>query len=283
MTKTTLFVALAWIRLAVSLTLAAAIVWGYMKYQASFGTFLSAVAKSVNEISTVVVRTAETVERRMEILDESQKLIVSSRNILTELKSVVQKQVHDAPNYANGVMKVADFVSRLAAPLQAIGEIMMDISIPNIKIDGVKTTVKMTAPYSDQGKQLKAAAQEVKEVTEQLKKISNAIGQNAPIINSKLTSMSNETIIILSKTEKALTRLKAEDLPRAVANLKATSQNLLSISAQIETIGHLSMVALIAGLLLALWGALHSIGAILLAKFIAEGLITDKASAIAQA
>jgi hypothetical protein len=80
-----------------------------------------------------------------------------------------------------------------------------------------------------------------------------------------------------------LTRLKAEDLPKAGANLKATSQNLLSISAQIETIGHLSKVVLIAGLLLALWGALHSIGAILLAKFIAEGLITDKASAIAQA
>ena len=284
MTKTTLFVVLAWIRLAVSLTLASAIVWGYMTYQASIGTFLSAVETSVSEMSTVVERTAETVEGGMEMLNEAQKQIVFSRGIVIQLKSVVEKQINDAPKYADGVMKTAEFLNNLAAPLQAFGEITTSISIPSsIKFDGGKLIVIMTTPYSDQGKQLKAAAQGVKDANEQLKKISNAIRQNAPIANSEVISSSKEIIKFLDNTEKNLSVLKAKGLPKAVVNLKMASQNLLSIRAQIGTINHLSEVVLIAGLLVALWGALHSIGAILLANFITKGLISDKASVIVQA
>ena len=70
------FASLAWFQLAISLLLAAVIIWGYASFQATFGQFISSLAASVGAVSTVVVRTAETVEARQDMLNETQKMLV---------------------------------------------------------------------------------------------------------------------------------------------------------------------------------------------------------------
>lgn len=276
-TRSAFFAVLAWFQLALSLGFASAIVWGYVTYQASLGNFVSSIAASVGAISTVVVRTAETVEARKEMLDETQKMLVVSRGLITDLKSMAENQARLGPQYSAGMMATADLMRKLVGPLQAIGEKMMVISIPNIQVVGIKPSVTMTKPFEAQGAQLKAAAQDAKVVSESLAGISKAIAQDGQKVSSAFIATSDQALKVLGETEKTLSRLKTEDLPKAVADLKATSEKLHSVSTQVDIAGNLGVVMLIVGLLLALWCVMHSLGALLLVKSKAFDAVTDVA------
>ena len=282
-TRNRYFAALAWVQLVVSLLFACAILWGYVTYQASIGSFVSAMAESVGAMSNVVVRTAETVEARKEMLDETQKMLVVLRDSITKLNEAAEKQALLAPQYSTGMMAAAGFVNKLASPLQAIGEKMTSISIPSIQVDGIRPVVTITKPYEEQGRQLRAAAQEVKAVSESLTEISKAIGQDGQKVGSAFIATSRQALKVIGETEKTLLHLKTEDLPKAVADLKATSKGLHIVSTQLKTISQLGVVALMGGLLLALWCAVHSFGALMLARANSFGPSFEKTSASAYA
>ena len=278
-----LFAALAWFQLAVSLLLATAIILGYMTFQASIGQFISSIAASVGAVSTVVIRTAETVEARQDMLDETQKMLVVIRNLIQELRAMAQSQAKLGPQYAAGMKSTSSLLDKLVSPLQAMGEKMVSISIPNIKIVGIKPVVSMTKPFEDQGKQLQGSAQEVKTVSVTLAGISDSIGKDGQKLSAAFIATSDQAIKVIDETEKTLARLKSQDLPKAIADLKSTSENLRRISAQVDTVSNVGEVMLFVGLLLALWCIVHSLGALLLARSHAFGLSTDNASAIINA
>ena len=277
--KNILFASLAWFQLVVSLLLATAIIWGYMTFQSSIGQFTSALAASVGAVSMVVVRTAETVEARQEMLDETQKLLVVTRGLITDLKSMAANQVKVAPQYAAGLKSASGLLGTLAAPLQIIGEKLMGISIPDIQIVGVKPVVTMTKPFEVQGKQLKESAEQVKVVGVTLAGISDSIGQDGQKVGAAFIATSDQAIKVIEETEKTLARLKSQDLPKAIADLKATSESLRSISTQVDTAGKLGLIMLVVGLLMSLWCIVHSLGALLLARSHAFGPGTDEVAA----
>ncbi len=82
-----LFTLLAWLQLTLSVLLAVAIIWGYVNFQASFGQFSRSLATSISAVSDVVIRTAETVEVRQAMLNETQQVLVEARKALTDIKA----------------------------------------------------------------------------------------------------------------------------------------------------------------------------------------------------
>ena len=277
------FTSLAWFQLAISLLLAAVIIWGYASFQATFGQFISSLAASVGAVSTVVVRTAETVEARQDMLNETQKMLVVTRNQITELKGVTANQVKSAPQYASGLKSVSSLLSTLAGPAQSLGEKMMVISIPNIQIVGIKPVVTMSKPFEDDGRRLKESAEQFKVVGVTLAGISESIGQDGQKLNAAFIAMSDQAIKVIDEAEKTLARLKTQDLPKAIAELKTTSENLRSISLKIDAVSNLGLIMLVIGLLLALWCIAHSLGALLLARSHAIDSVADKATKIIHA
>ena len=97
------FTTLAWLQLVTSLLLASAIVWGYSNYQASLGLFLHSVAASVGAVSNVVGRTAETVDARKELLDQTSQMLAVTRNLVKELRVAAENQSKLGPQYADGL------------------------------------------------------------------------------------------------------------------------------------------------------------------------------------
>ena len=93
---------MAWLQLATSVVLAAAIVRGYVTYQASLGQFTHSVAASIKAVSDVVARTAETVESRSVLLDQSGQMLSETGKLIKELRGVAENQVKIAPQYAEG-------------------------------------------------------------------------------------------------------------------------------------------------------------------------------------
>jgi hypothetical protein len=85
------FTTLAWLQLVTSLSLASAIVWGYSNYQASLGLVLHSVAASVGVVSNVVGRTAETVDARRELVDQTSQMLLVTRNLVKEKPRHIRK------------------------------------------------------------------------------------------------------------------------------------------------------------------------------------------------
>jgi hypothetical protein len=62
-----------------------------------------------------------------------------------------------------------------------------------------------------------------------------------------------------------LKRINAQDLPKAIAEMKSTSQELTKVSAQVDMVSKGGVVLLGAGLILAVWCFLNSLGMLMLA------------------
>jgi hypothetical protein len=119
--------------------------------------------------------------------------------------------------------------------------------------------------------ELKTHAQEMQVVSDSMLAISATIDRDGQKLNSTFIATSEQAIKLLEETEKALGRLKTQDLPKALAALRTTSENLRNMGVQVDIAGSIGMVLLVVGLLLALWCFVSSVGALMLARAIAVG------------
>jgi hypothetical protein len=264
--KNSFFAALAWAQFAISLLLATTIIWGYLTFQSSIGQFIKSLAASIGAVSTVVVRTAETVEARQATLEETQKMLVITRQLINELKLMAEHQAKLGPQYAASIKTTLAALGQMAVLMQQIGVKTMDITVPNIKIEGVKPVIVMTKPFEAQGKQIEQAGRDAKAVSVDLTVISESIGRDTQKVSAAFIATSDQAIRVIDETEKSLVRLKENDLPKAIVDLKVTSENLRNISANLDMLSNGSIVILAVGLLLALWCMVQSLGALWLTR-----------------
>jgi hypothetical protein len=264
--KNFFFAVLAWTQLAISLLLAITIIWGYLTFQSSISQFIKSLAASIGAVSTVVVRTAETVEARQATLEETQKMLVVTRQLINELKLMAEHQAKLGPQYAASIKTTLATLGQMAVLMQKIGVKTMEITVPNIKIEGVKPLIVMTKPFEAQGKQIEQAGRDAKATSVDLTGISESIGRDAQKINAAFIATSDQAIKVIDETEKSLVRLKENDLPKAIVDLKSTSENLRNISANLDMLSNGGIVILASGLLLALWCMVQSLGALSLAR-----------------
>lgn len=279
-TRNKLFTLLAWLQLFTSLLLASAIVWGYVTYQASFGQFIHSVAASIGAVSNVVVRTAETVEARRDLLDQTGKMLVVTKNLINELKVAAENQAKIAPQYAEGMRSASTLAGQLSGTLESIGDGML-FSVPTgIQMNGMKPVVIMSRPLENQARALKATAQNIKVVNASLSGISASISRDGQNLGSTFIATCEQALKVVAEAETTLGRIKTKDLPKAIEDLKTTSENLRNISAQVDIVGNVGLVLLVVGLLLAVWCFLNSLGSLMLASSKTHGS-KDRTSSLA--
>src|SRR3989338_2821416 len=267
MTKHKLIAALAWLQLFISIAIAATVVWGCTAYQASLGQFTQSVSASIAAISNVVGRTAETIEARQNLIDQTGKTILATRDLIKEFQVVAENQAKIAPQYAEGVRGASALVGSLSGTLQSIGNGLM-LEVPtDIEFRGRHTRLIKSRPLEKQAQALIAHAQNFKAVSEGLLGASATIGRDGKNLSLAFVATSEQTLKLLEETEKTLGRLKSKDLPKALADLRDTSENLRNVSEQVNIGRKISEALLVAGLLLAGWCFFNSLSTLMLVSF----------------
>lgn len=264
--KNTLIFYLAWMQFAISAILGATIIWGYISFQSSAGQILTTIAESISALSTVVVRTAETVEARQVMLDETQKTLLVTRKLIDEVKAIVLNQTNLVPQYAAEIKEYSQPLNQVGDSLQNLGVKIKNFSLPNVKMDGVKPVIAMTKPFEDEGKKLQDAGAKASETGRKLAEYSDLIGRDAKKFTVAYIATSDQLIKVIDETEKSLSRIKENDLPKAISELKHASGALSDVGASIGLISNLGPVLLLIGLLITLWGMVQSLGLIVFVR-----------------
>lgn len=261
-----MFALMAWLQLATSIVLAAAIVWGYVTYQASFGHAVQSVAASINAISETVVRTAETVESRGVLLDQSGQMLVETGKLIKELRVVAENQAKIAPQYAEGVRHASFLIDNVSRTFQKIGNVLLTVKLPTLGREGWKPNVSMTRPLEGPAQSLIENAQHIKVVSEGLAGVATTISSDGQNLGKAVIATSEQALKVIAEAERILGRLKTQDLPKAIENLRTTSSELSKVSAQVNVVGNIGIVLLIVGLIVAVWCFLNSLGMLMMAK-----------------
>jgi hypothetical protein len=110
-------------------------------------------------------------------------------------------------------------------------------------------------------------AKDFKAISDSLLAVSTTVGQDGARLNTAFIATSQQVLKMLEETEKSLSRIKSNDLPRALADLRETSKNLRGVSEQVTVGGSLGKALLFAGLLLAGWCFFNSLSTLMLANF----------------
>lgn len=264
MTRNKLIAFFAWFQLAISIAIAGAVVWGYTTYQVSLGQFTQSVAASITAISNVVARTAETIEARQNLLDQTGKTIAATRDLIKELQAIAENQAKVAPQYAEGIRGTSALVGSLSGTLHSIGDGLM-FSVPtDIEWHGIKPFIVMSRPLKNQAQSLRVRAKDFKAVSDSLLAVSTTVGQDGVRLSTAFIATTQQVLKMLEETEKSLGSIKSNDLPKALADLRETSENLRGVSKQVNVGGSLSKALLVVGLLLAGWCFFNSLSTLML-------------------
>lgn len=260
------FAFLAWLQLFASLFFSATIVWGYLTYQSSLGQFFHSIADSVSAVSNVVARTAETVETRRELINQSAQMLVETRKLINEFRNAAENQAKLAPQHVAGLLSAATVTEKLSGLVQKMSDGMMFSAPSDIRWEGIRPVVIMTRPMEAQAKEANAIAQDIKSISASMTGIAATISHDGQNLSAAVIATSGQALQVISEAEKTLVRINTEDLPKALDELKSTSHNLKLVSAQVDTVSDVGVVLLAAGLLLAVWCFLNSLGSLTLAR-----------------
>jgi ABC-type transporter Mla subunit MlaD len=264
-TRRKLIAVLAWLQLIVSLAFAVALIWGYATYHPSLGQFVRSLAASIEAVSTVVARSAETLEARGDVLNQSAQMLAETRKLINQLLVVAESQSKLAPQHAAGLQSVASITGKLGGLLQTVGDRMAGITVPSgLRFDGMKPIITMSSPMEEPAKEARAVAQDIKNVSESMATIATTVGRDGQTLSAGVIATSNQALKVIAEAEKTLERIKAQDLPKAIAEMKSTSQELTKVSAQVDMVSKGGVVLLGAGLILAVWCFLNSLGMLML-------------------
>lgn len=262
-----LFAVLAWLQLIIGVLLATVMMWGYANYKASLGLFVHSVAASIGAVSDVVIRTAETVEARRELLDQTSQMLLVTRKQINELRVAGENQAKLAPQYAQGLRSASTVTGKLGNSMGSLGDGLLRISIPSgIQFVGMKPVIVMSQPLAAKGQELKDNSRDIKAISDSLSGISELLGRDSKTVSTAFVATTEQALKVLTEVEKTLAQIKTQDLPKAIADLKTAAQNLRSVSAQIDMVGNGGLILLIVGLLLASWCIVHSLGSLMLVK-----------------
>ncbi|MDO8813024.1 MAG: hypothetical protein Q7J38_13495 [Gallionella sp.] len=260
MARHKLIAVFAWLQLFISIVLAATVIWGYTTYRTSFGQIIQSVAASIMAVSNVVGSTADTIEANQILLDKTSETLSDIRSQIKVFQGVAEFIGRSAPQYEENLRVIAGAVSSMSGTVQSIGDGLMFTAPTGITWQGIV----MSRPLEAQAQAVRMQAQNIKGIGENLLKVSATIGQGKNISLS-FTTNSEQTLKWIEKTEKTLAELKSNDLPKALVDLKAKSDDLSKLSKQVNIIaGNISEVFLVVGLLLAGLCFFNSLSLILL-------------------
>ncbi len=254
-----IFKAVAWLQLACSLFLAAAVIWAYTEYRPITGEFLRATSAAILSTSKVVTLTAETIHGNEMLLEDTQKLLKSTRTLIQEFRTSATSNAALVPQYAEGMRSVANLLGNAGHSFSSIGEGLM-FSVPTrIEMDGIRPSLVMSRPLENQATTLKRSAMDLKTSATSIQALATTIEKDGQNLLKATVETSNQAIKIMEDSEGVLKQLRSQALPNAVDELKATSGQLASISSNIDLAEKVPLALLIIGLILSGWCFLNSL------------------------
>ena len=258
--------ALAWLQLSFSVLLGATAIWGYGGYRSALGPFTQSLAIATVSTADVISRTAETVQAKQSLLDNTLEMLVSMRKLIEELRSSAQAQTELAPKYAEGLRGAAGLLGTSGGIFSKLGDSLMFSMPTGIEMQGIRPMLVMTKPLEATAKSFKENSEHLKSLGEGLVGVSSSLAKDGHNISSAFVDTSNNAIKLLDDTEKTLAVLKGLEFPKALANLKVASDNLRAVGAQADIAGNFGLILLITGLLLSGWCFLNSLSLLIMTK-----------------
>lgn len=262
--NTKLMNALAWLQLAFSVLLGATAIWGYGGYRSALGPFTQSLAIATVSTADVISRTAETVQAKQSLVDNTLEMLVSSRKLIEELRTSAQAQTELAPKYAEGLRGAAGLLGTSGGVFSKLGDSLMFSMPTSIEMQGIRPMLVMTKPLEATGKSFKENSEQLKSLGEGLLGVSSSLAKDGQNISSAFVDTSNNAIKLLNDTEKTLAVLKGLEFPKALANLKIASDNLRTVGAQADIAGNFGLILLVIGLLLSGWCFLNSLSLLMM-------------------
>lgn len=257
---------LVWLQLVFSALLAATVIFGYARYHTTLGEATRSLSTVVVSTANLVAQTAEAVQTKQALLDNSISTLTSSRKLIQEIRKAAQNQSMLLPKYAAGLESASGVLSKTGETFSALGT-NLNFSMPtSVQMDGLRPVWVYTRPLAQIAQNISSNAQQLKSLGESLRAVSSTVAADGQNVSAAVLETSAHAIATLDETEKALATLKAQDLPRAVTDLKAAAENLRRISTQVDIAGNIGLVFLVAGLLLAGWCFLNSLSVLHLIK-----------------
>jgi hypothetical protein len=251
--------ALAWLQITLSIFLAVTIIWVYVEYRRPLSQLLDSGTAVIVSTAEVISQTAESVQKNEIILDDTLKLLISSRTLIEEIRTSTQNQKSYASKYADGVRGASNLLIAAGNSVSTIGDSLM-LSFPTrFEMDGIRPIVIMTKPFEKHGKSMKSTALELKAMGESGMAISTSLTKDAENVGAAIIESSNHAINLFDTIKITLGQLKGHDLPKAVSELRLASDELRRVSSQIQIYKNIGVVLLAAGLLFAAWCFLNSI------------------------
>lgn len=257
--KSIVFRASAWLQLAFSMALAASVIWAYSTYGTALDQSLHSAAETIVSATKVIALTAESVQANDALLDDTQALMKSTRRLVEELRSTAQNNASLAPRYAEGMQGIAGLLGRAGNSFSTIGDGLMTFSLPTVERDGIRPSFGKTHPLESQGAAMKQTAADLNASAASLQILATSIAKDGPNMAKATVDTSNQAIKLLDSSEMALKRLRSQALPGAVAEMRAASAQLSSVSSGINIATNLPLGMLVVGLLLAGWCLFNSL------------------------
>lgn len=251
---------LAWLQLAISALLAASIVYGFFSYRGSLGRSIEALAENIASISTVVETTAETVQLNQSLIESTRQTIVLARVQVEDVNAIASDLAKQAPQSVDFFRTISEKFVHLGDSLNSVADGLMFTAPTSIQMEGLRPVIVTSIPLEAYAKRLKASAQEIRELGIVIS--SKAVEGSRKVVAASATT--NQLLGQLDDSEKLLARLQGNDLPKALKEMKSTSENIRTISQQVGIAGNVVVVLFVFGLLLAGWCFLNSVSLLLL-------------------
>lgn len=259
---------LSWSQLVISIAIGMATVVFYMNFQSPLEKVVHSIAAAISAVSSVMTRTAETITAKRELLDQTRQLLSTTRESIEKLKELSDRQGGAFPQYSTSLQSTSKLIERVGKTFKSISISMMFEVPTGIKMNGINPDIVWSKPLSQAAGNLKENAQQLHEISAGLSLVSATFGRDGKALSDLIGRTSAQALMVISNSERTLEQLKAQDLPKAIADLKTTSENLQSVSMEIDRAGKFGIILLIAGLLMSLWCLLNSLSTIALTSAI---------------
>jgi hypothetical protein len=183
----------------------------------------------------------------------------TTRQLIEEFRATALNNASLAPKYAEGMQGIAGLLGSAGTFFSSIGD-GLNFSVPTrIEWEGIRPLLVMTRPLEAQGTAMKLTASDLKASASSLQALSTSITRDGQNMANAIVASSNQAIKLLDDSERVLKHVRSQALPNAVAELRSTSEQLVSVSSGISMAGNLPLAMLTVGLLLAGWCFLNSI------------------------
>jgi hypothetical protein len=234
------------------------------------GDMTHSLANSVLSVSEITAKIATTIEVRQELIDDITEVLVATRKLMADVGASAETQQTLLPKYADTLKDASTQMINVGTVIVGVSDAMM-FSVPtSLHRDGFKPGLNWTKPLERHAKALKEKGEIIIQVSGKMAAVAASLSIGTKKGTAEFINISKATLKFIDHATSATQALKAQDLPQAIAALRATAESLARAGAEAKEVERFANVLLAAGLILATLFAFNSVGVLLIVDSLKE-------------